>query len=452
MAVFFTFALTAGSLKEQSTMSRLSIKHREQKGIGYEKGYSSGDLFLAPIWRHDFLPFANLRFHVMNDGRFAFNGGLGLRCPMTDSCIFGLNGFYDYRSADDLSPSQIGVGFEALTDLFDIRLNGYVPFSDDTFFKRYPAYIHGQTASYKEEASAALPVVNGELGVPFFERCNAFFLYAAAGPYYLFQRRTHGFSLGGSWGGEARLSATLSKILQVECAVTYDKIFQTTVQGMLALRMPLGPRNLGRQGANDVLCSLITQPIVRHEIIPIQDPERNMPLLNPLTGKPAHFVIVNKVQDLKRAEVESKEGDILYVDYNDGDLYSGTLTLKPKQILHSSALPFISGGSGFLASSPNQFPHIESVIFADNTQAAGFNIKNVTFKGKNVVLAFSEIENVVVTDAQADVSFTAQNSVFNSGLDLKIHDEATMTAQMIHCRAKGSACFECFDQASCDVR
>ncbi|MCB1108151.1 MAG: hypothetical protein KDK44_00660, partial [Chlamydiia bacterium] len=49
-------------------------------------------------------------------------------------------------------------------------------------------------------------------------------------------------------------------------------------------------------------------------------------------------------------------------------------------------------------------------------------------------------------------SFTAQNSVFNSGLDLKIHDEATMTAQMIHCRAKGSACFECFDQASCDVR
>ncbi len=429
--VIFAIPLMAASLKDQSTMSRISLKHREHSGVGYETGYSSGDLFLAPIWRHEFLPFMDLRFHVMNDGRFAFNGGLGLRTPFSDDWVFGLNAYYDYRSAENLSPSQIGVGFEALGTLFDVRLNGYAPFSNDEFFARHPVTISGQTASFKEEAEAALPVINGEVGVPFFERCSNFFLYGALGPYYLFQRKEHGFTFGGSWGGEARVSVTLSKILQVEGLVTYDKIFHTTVQGVIALRIPLGPRNLGAKDSREVLCSAMTQSVVRNEIIPIQDPERTVPLLHPETGQPVHLVIAS--QNLEQTEKQSKPGDVIYVPCKN---YSGQLKLKPNQILQSSSMPFIGKNHVLLPTALSKLPKIQGVTLADNTQVIGFDIESATLSGKNNILALSQIGRVT---GEAE-SLIMQAVQISNGINVSSKTQAKL--QIINCVIQKSSDFK----------
>ncbi|MCB1117141.1 MAG: inverse autotransporter beta domain-containing protein [Chlamydiia bacterium] len=351
-ALFLSSGLSAGSLREFSTESSITLKTRQYNGVGYDNGYSTGAAFLAPVWRHEFLPFIDLRAHVFDDGRFAFNGGLGLRIPVNE-WIFGGNVFYDYRNADKFSPQQIGGGLEALGKHLDIRLNGYGPIVDTDYFTRKPVVMQGHSASYTEVAQAALPVIAGEIGVPFNDRCSNAAWYGALGPYYLFGRKVHDFNLGGSWGGQARLAATFGKIFQIECDVTYDKIFHTTVQGVMALRFPLGPRNLSYKNAKkDVLCNPMTQPVIRNEIIPIQDPERTLPFINTMTEQPAHFVIVNPSMSgsegtwespystLRDAENSSKAGDIILVAH--GEYHEG-ITLKENQLFISTAMPVFSG-------------------------------------------------------------------------------------------------------------
>lgn len=349
-AMIVTSGLLAGSLKEFSTESRVTVKTRQFNGVGYDNGYSTGAAFLAPVWRHEFLPFIDLRAHVFDDGRFAFNGGLGLRVPV-DSWIFGGNLFYDYRNGDKFNPQQIGGGLEALGQHFDIRLNGYGPIANTDYFALTPVVIQGHTASYKEVAQAALPTIAGEIGMPFNDRCSDAFWYGAIGPYYLFGREVHDFNLGGSWGGKARVAATFGKIFQVECDVTYDKIFHTTVQGVIAFHLPLGPRNLSYKNSKDVLCNAITQPVVRNEIIPIQDPERVVPFINQQTEQPAYFIVVNQFKagskgtwespysSLLDAEKNSKDGDIILVAPGE---YSEGITLKENQLLTSTAMPIFS--------------------------------------------------------------------------------------------------------------
>ena len=53
------------------------LRHREPGGIGYNEGYTSGELFFSPMWNDDFQPFADLRIHLLNNGRWAGNAGAG---------------------------------------------------------------------------------------------------------------------------------------------------------------------------------------------------------------------------------------------------------------------------------------------------------------------------------------------------------------------------------------
>ena len=424
---FATVSLFSASLQERSTQSILSLKHREYKGIGYDTGYTTGGLFLAPVWRHEFLPFLDARFHVLNNGRFAFNGGLGLRAPVTESWLAGGNLYYDYRSSEDLSPSQIAGGLEALGDHVDVRLNGYYPVADDTFFKRQPAEIHGNTVRFKEEAQAALPMIQAEVGAPFTKRCSSAFFYGAVGPYYLFQRDVRGFNLGGSWGVWGRVAVTLSKFIQLEVASTYDKIFHGTIQGMAALRFPIGPRNLSYKN-RDVLCAKITQPVARAEIIPIEDPDRYVPLLHPTTGEPAHFIFVDQVNgpiySLVQAEKASKPGDIIYVHYGKGKPYPGSIRLKPDQILHGGGLPFISGDVGIRSETFGFHPVIGDVELANNGRVMGFNAASVSHKSGNNLVALCHVRDHLEIHGSGRlevVQVQSPKALLSSSSDLKVY-------------------------------
>jgi len=59
--------------------SRVALKHREHKGVGWDKGYSTLSLFLAPRNNHVLIPFFDARFHAFNDGYIASNLGVGAR-------------------------------------------------------------------------------------------------------------------------------------------------------------------------------------------------------------------------------------------------------------------------------------------------------------------------------------------------------------------------------------
>ena len=67
--------------KATSTPIRFAVRHIEAKGVGYLHGYTTIEGFLSPYepFKENWIPFVDLRGHVLNDGRFATNAGIGVR-------------------------------------------------------------------------------------------------------------------------------------------------------------------------------------------------------------------------------------------------------------------------------------------------------------------------------------------------------------------------------------
>jgi hypothetical protein len=58
---------------------RITTRHIEGNGIGYNRGYTTIEGFLAPYQYDRWIPFVDLRGHVLNDGQLAANAGVGVR-------------------------------------------------------------------------------------------------------------------------------------------------------------------------------------------------------------------------------------------------------------------------------------------------------------------------------------------------------------------------------------
>src|SRR5690242_8258959 len=71
---------------------RVGARHITGPGVGYKKGYTTLETFLAPapdLW--SFMPFVDLRGHLFDDGKeWAANAGLGVRKLIGDR-VYGIN-------------------------------------------------------------------------------------------------------------------------------------------------------------------------------------------------------------------------------------------------------------------------------------------------------------------------------------------------------------------------
>jgi hypothetical protein len=135
--VIFTAALSLSSFaaadtKEESCSDgrrhyRATIRHIESGGIGYENGYTTLEAFLASDpsqWK--ITPFIDARGHIFDNGKWAANAGFGLRA-LWRKRAYGINTYYDYRNTSRFHSNQVGAGIETLGELFDFRINGYLP-------------------------------------------------------------------------------------------------------------------------------------------------------------------------------------------------------------------------------------------------------------------------------------------------------------------------------------
>ncbi|MES2273920.1 MAG: inverse autotransporter beta domain-containing protein [Chlamydiota bacterium] len=208
---------------------RIEIRHIESNGVGYNQGYSTieGFFILAPDLPRKWVPIADVRAHVFNNGKFAANAGFGLR--FLSKRAWGINAYYDYRQTCVAHYNQIGAGVETLGETLDVRLNGYLPVgtTKHAFWKK----LHPVGFSHKEEF--AMKGLNGELGfhVKKFKRA---YLYAAAGPYYFNNQGKNAF------GGEARLRLTVCDSVRMQVSCSYDSIFKGVVQGEFGFIFPFG--------------------------------------------------------------------------------------------------------------------------------------------------------------------------------------------------------------------
>ncbi|MCP5492072.1 MAG: inverse autotransporter beta domain-containing protein [Chlamydiales bacterium] len=403
LAVYIACAGTLFASCAEFQSKRIELGAREWKGMGYETGYESARIFLAPSWTKPFSPFLDARAHILNDGRFASNFGLGARCALNSNWATGINAYYDFRDAKHLQTNQLGLGTELLSPWFDVRFNGYMPLNS-SFNKRAVRfdYFQNNNLFVKQSITAALPHVDGEVGLPIPGPARVIDLYFGIGSYYLFKNGT----IGNAWGGKTRLEAKLWDGLLAGISFTYDEIYHGRVQGYLNLSVPFGPSNMRTQGSRwkelygqcDQLAKermRLTQPVIRDEIIPTKNKTNHFIAIDPDTQGPFRFIFVNNTSNslgtfespyptLALAQANSIQGDVIYVYPGDGTTngYNAGITLKNDQILVSSAIPFNLKGVVTLPEMTTVRPTITNlaqtggVILAQGNTVAGMIIEN----------------------------------------------------------------------------
>jgi parallel beta-helix repeat protein len=386
--------------------SRISARHIENKGIGYNTGYTTLEAFLAaPTDLWSVMPFVDLRGHIFNDGHWAANGGLGLRSLLKDR-IYGAYAYYDYRDTKRKGYNQVSFGVETLGTFWDLRLNGYVVIGSrqsrpyDTQFSQFA----GNNIYYTQKFQYALSGGNAEVG--FYPlKMQDVTLYTGIGPYYL-----KGPVGGAVWGGQARAKAMWKDYVGAEVSYSYDHTFKNIVQGQVLLSFPFGPKRKVRESKgrscidNYLLCQRMIEPVGKSEIIPVTTKKNKNLAINPATGQPYTVWFVNNLSHsagtyespfstLAAAESASQANDLIYVypgDLTSTGLSSGITVKNGQQLLGATINQVLMTTAGPImlpAQAPGSNAPLLSngagavVTLASNNVISGFYIQNTAGAG-----------------------------------------------------------------------
>lgn len=393
--------------------ARLSLRTTQPGGIGYPTGYSSIDLFYTPGSNANFYPFLDFRAHVFNDGKPAFNTGLGLRyLPDCSEMVWGINAYWDFREAKHASFSQAGLGLEALWADWDLRLNGYVPFSRHkkgyrTDFLKF----QGNNAIFYKKYELALAGGDLNLGYYLF-RGDCMDMHATLGGYYF--QGDYGKHAG---GGLFRLSSNLSDYFTASGQVSYDNLFKWTGQGEISLNFAFG-KTVRRYERKVSCCTdlisiekrLVEKP-QRFEIMPTTSHKKRGRALDPTTGLPLNFIFVDNTSHsagtfespfptLAQAVAVSKVGDVIYIFPGDGTStgLNTQTTLKDRQSLVGSGAPFevmTRFGKQLIPQLSAQAPLIstvgDTIVVGNGNTISGLSL--ISAIGLTVTNSFSSIPN-----------------------------------------------------------
>jgi Inverse autotransporter, beta-domain len=240
---------------------RLKAGYAFGQFIGLNDSYAELGLFLAPKTLGKWLPFADINGYLLNNGEWATSAGLGLRWLNVDSQrIWGANFYYDGRKSHRKTVfNRLGIGLESLGPI-DFRINGYFPLNQSrqcsvcSFKNSNGDFFWKQT-----QKEFTFRGVDAELGAYLLE-WRDFSFYGAAGPYYYYNRSVNGFV-----GGFARLELNWREYLSFNMRLSYDKKYQTKVQGEILLTLPL--YELFVNHSFESYKEIFTQPVQRNNLI-----------------------------------------------------------------------------------------------------------------------------------------------------------------------------------------
>ncbi len=336
---------------------RVTARHIESNGIGYNQGYTTLEGFFSPLspWGdcEQWVPFLDVRGHAFNDGRLAANAGLGLR--YITNYVWGINAYYDYRDTHHQHYNQFAAGLEALGKIWDFRINGYLPLG-----RRNSKYYHTKFDKFEDhylylsrKKEVSMKGANAEVGFH-IDHFKDFPFYIAGGPYYLNGTgRT-------AWGGQLRARVDIFDYLTLEGNVSYDHLFRWVGQGQVGVNMPLGTRRQIKKSSDRsctnsmALSTRALQRVDRFEIIPVDTKRFREKAINPVTGDPYYFLFVDNTSHslgtfespfptLMEAQLASWSNDVIMVFVGDGTtkgMDSG-ITLKDGQRLWGSVVSHV---------------------------------------------------------------------------------------------------------------
>lgn len=263
---------------------RFYLAHREGNGIGYNCGYTTTGICIAPLAQ--FPSFTQLfldgKIHLFNNGNVAGNLGLGTRIIFPNSpYIMGFNVYYDYRRDHHLDYNQIGIGFETFTPCWECRINAYFPINTKKHLVDVTTFDSFEGDFYYVCAKQLIPYtgIDAEIGSWFKRRCacDCWGIYVGAGPYYYYRRSDCHDPSGhfSTVGGRVRVVACIFDWLSINVNAGYDSIWKGNAQAQIMLCFPFGcgftSSGCCENNCNlDYLKRIATQPVYRQDIIPIK--------------------------------------------------------------------------------------------------------------------------------------------------------------------------------------
>jgi|JI9StandDraft_1071089.scaffolds.fasta_scaffold04881_9 hypothetical protein len=397
----------------------MAVRYTTPRGIGYNSGYTTLEGFFTSIVDTYYLPFLDLRGHVFDNGRFAVNAGAGFRYLTLDR-TYGINVYYDYRSTKHQHYNQVALGLETLGEVWDARLNGYLPVGKKQS-SLYDTEFDGFQGNYfylESRREFAMKAANAEVGL-YIDNYDPALLYFAAGPYYLNGKGPS------AWGGEFRARADLRGLLRLEANVSYDHIFRWIGQGQISLNVAFGKKYETKRSSckERGFDARAMQRVDRSEIIPVDKEHVRSIAIDPTTGNPYFFVFVDNTSSslgtyespyatLAVAEARSLPGQILYLFPGDGTSKGMDLgiTLQDSQwLMGSSSTQQMKTTLGTITIPPatTKPPVITNTLagpvitLANNNTVSGLYIENNVGSGifGDTVTNFTMTQNMVIGGA-----------------------------------------------------
>ncbi len=433
---------------------RFAFKHREANGIGYDQGYSSLDGFFLFSSMGNWYPFFDVRAHLFNEGRPAANLGFGLRyLPDSIHAVFGINGFFDFKSTSHSTFEQAGAGIEILGTKWEMRANGYLPiFSKNNLYNLDFYQFHNHYAIFRASHEIAFKGFDLSITRSLVQKRKWDLSSTLDG--YMFFADYDSKAVGGLF----KFKSTLFKFFSLETQASYDSYFKTILQIQAAVAVPFGKRiavnkkNLPNK-QKLALARRLSEEVDRFEMIVSTKHPINSIARDPRTGNDLHIVFVNNqtydqgkghgtaespYTSLVEAEKHSAPWDMIYVYPGNGSAFQMDhgITLQDGQWLQSSTFPFpvnTAFGPSVVTSQTNVRPNIgniagASVTLADNTIVDGFTMRSTTVNVLGTDVVNTQISNnyfknstsfdIILTNTSNNITLINNTSFSDSGLFL----------------------------------
>lgn len=230
----------AACCEKRSTCSPYALKfsYTSPRSIATKHGYETLAAFYCPVEFDCWAPYADVRFHHIDNGQWAGNVGVGIQRRVF-SCWFGMSllrgyVFYDWRDTSRKNFNQVTVGAEWLGERLDVRVNAYLP-------TEWQGKAHGvRTFHYKGGFFARREhsdLTWREFEINFSKKLgfwNCIDLYLTLGSYYL--EGKHNAATGVKFRAETQVWRGLGLAVQT----SYDHHFRNRTFAEISWTLPLG--------------------------------------------------------------------------------------------------------------------------------------------------------------------------------------------------------------------
>jgi len=341
------------------------------------------------------------------------------------SWIYGVNAGIDNRPFQAQNFLQAGVGLEALSPNLELRVNGYIPFSQTS--NLYSTAYNGAYGLVNDQLQlnrsrwfgVALGGIDAEVGTP-VARWQGGDLRLYASYYYL-----DGDYVSGSSGVRARAELRLGDKLSVGGTVSYDDIFQTQATGYVRLGFSPQQKPVGKtiSDAEDLFLAQRGLPVDRQRVIQVANQQvlDQEAARDPLTGK--QWVVRCVGLNASAYSVRCGYGDLsaavnaigapadvlLLANGTNSNLNGSTLRLPASTNLSNGAnAPVLATQGGFIPL---------AAVFGPGNGAAPQLSNGILSIGSNTTIAGLGFTNSSITNYSTKNVLIANNSFVGSYTD-----------------------------------